>query len=148
MMVKFHETLSEQSVHDRYFAALSLAHRTGHARLARLCFIDYDREIALVAIHDNPVSGCAEILGVGRLIKAREKNEAEFALVVSDRWQRRGLGTQLLKRLIEIGREERLARIAGTVLAENSPMRRLCEHAGFTMHYRSGEPELEATLAP
>jgi acetyltransferase len=147
MMVKFHETLSDQSVYYRYFSAMSLTQRTSHARLARLCFIDYDREVALVAVHDDTASGQPEVIGVGRLCKAHGKNEAEFAVVVSDRWQRRGLGTLLLRKLVEIGREEHLARIRGTVLTENHGMCRVCEHAGFKLRSRVGEPEIEATIA-
>jgi acetyltransferase len=148
MMVKFHETLSDQSVYYRYFTAMSLTQRTVHARLARLCFIDYDREIALVALHDDPASGQAGILGVGRLCKAHGVDEAEFAVVVSDSWQRRGLGTLLLKKLVEVGRAERVARITGTVLAENQPMRRVCERVGFTVRRHAGEQEFEATITP
>jgi acetyltransferase len=147
MMVNFHETLSDQSVYYRYFSAMSLTQRTNHARLARLCFIDYDREVALVAVHDGAASGEPEIIGVGRLCKAHGKNEAEFAVVVSDCWQRRGLGTRLLRRLVEIGREEHLARITGTVLTENHGMCRVCEHAGFKLRARAGEPEIQATIA-
>jgi acetyltransferase len=146
MLAAFHQTLSDQSVYYRYFAALTLLQRTNHARLARLCFIDYDREVALVAVHDDRVTGRTEIIGVGRLCKAHGKNEAEFAVVVSDRWQRQGLGTLLLRKLVEIGREERLAGINGMVLAENQAMRRLCERLGFRLRYHAGQPELEASL--
>jgi acetyltransferase len=145
MMVKFHATLSDQSVYYRYFTAMSLKQRTGHARLARLCFIDYDRELALVAVRNDPAAGPA-ILGVGRLCKAYGRREAEFAIVVSDSWHGRGLGTLLLKRLVEIGREENLARITGTVLAENQAMRRVCERIGFTLRHRAGEQEFDASL--
>ena len=148
MMVRFHETLSDQSVYYRYFTAMSLKQRRCHARLARLCFIDYDREIAMVAAHIDSRTGATEILGVGRLCKSHARNEAEFAVVVSDRWQRRGLGTLLLKRLVEIGRAEHLSRISGTVLAENQSMRRVCERVGFKLRHRPNEPEFEATIVP
>jgi acetyltransferase len=146
MMVSFHATLSDQSVYYRYFTAMSLKQRTGHARLARLCFIDYDRELALVALRDDPVSGQTTILGVGRLCKAHGRNEAEFAVVISDCWQHRGLGTLLLKRLIEIGRQEHLARITGTILAENQAMRHVCERLGFTLRHHPAEQEFEASI--
>lgn len=148
MMVRFHETLSDQSVYFRYCTAMSLQQRTSHARLARLCFIDYDREIALVAVRDDLLTGREEILGVGRLCKEHGKNEAEFAVVVSDRWQRRGLGTLLLKKLVEIGREERVARISGTLLGENYGMRQVCERVGFDVHHPAGESEFKATIKP
>ena len=97
LMVKFHQTLSEQSVYYRYFSQLKLDQRIAHERLIRMCFNDYDREIALVAEHKDPKTGAHEILGVGRLSKARGMNEAEFALIISDQYQRNGLGRALLK---------------------------------------------------
>ena len=48
-MVKFHQTLSDRSVYLRYFHSLSLSSRVAHDRLVRICFVDYDREIAIVA---------------------------------------------------------------------------------------------------
>ncbi len=68
-MVKFHETLSEESVYNRYFAALKLSQRVAHERLTRICFNDYDREIALVAELKVPKGEEKKILGVGRLSK-------------------------------------------------------------------------------
>ena len=91
-MVRFHETLSERSVYLRYFHMIKLSQRVSHERLTRICFNDYDREIALVAERKDskPVPG--EILGVVRLIKVPGTGEAEFAIVVSDRFQHRRLG--------------------------------------------------------
>jgi acetyltransferase len=146
LMVEFHGTLSDQSVYFRYFSALSLGQRTNHARLARLCFVDYDREIALVALLDDPRSGKPAIVGVGRLCRAHGRAEAEFAIVVSDAWQRRGLGTRLLQRLVDVGRAERLTRITGTILAENGGMRRACERVGFTVR-PGGGTECAAEIA-
>lgn len=148
LLAKFHETLSDQSVYYRYFTPLSLQQRTKHARLARLCFIDYDRELALVAMHEDPATRAPEIVGVARLCKLHGKNEAEFAVVISDAWQRRGLGTLLLGRLVAVGREEHVARIGGTVLAENHGMRRVCERVGFKLRRAPGAQELEATIEP
>jgi acetyltransferase len=131
LMVKFHETLSEESVYNRYFAALKLSQRVAHERLTRICFNDYDREIALVAelkVHKGEEK---KILGVGRLSKQHGGSDAEFAVLVSDEWQRQGLGCELLKRLIEIGRVEKLARISGVILAENHAMQHICRKVGF-----------------
>ena len=131
-MVKFHETLSEESVYNRYFSALKLSQRVAHERLTRICFNDYDREIALVAELKPAKKGDEKkILGVGRLSKQHGHNEAEFAVLVSDVWQTQGLGTELLRRLIEIGRVEKLACITGQVLAENHAMHHICRKVGF-----------------
>ena len=130
-MVKFHETLSEESVYNRYFAALKLSQRVAHERMTRICFNDYDREIALVAELKVAKGETRKILGVGRLSKQHATNEAEFAVLVSDEWHGQGLGTELLRRLIEIGRGEKLARLTGQVLAENPTMHHICRKVGF-----------------
>jgi acetyltransferase len=133
LMVKFHETLSEESVYNRYFAALKLSQRVAHERMTRICFNDYDREIALVAELKVPKGEEKKILGVGRLSKQHATNEAEFAILVSDEWHAQGLGTELLRRLIEIGRGEKLTRISGQVLAENHAMHHICRKVGFNV---------------
>ena len=145
MMVEFHGTLSDQSVYYRYFSALSLRQRTNHARLARLCFVDYDREIALVAVLHDPKTRKPAIVGVGRLCREHGRPAAEFAVVVSDAWQRRGLGTRLLQRLVDVGRAERLTRISGVILAENGGMRRACERVGFRIRHGGG-PDCTAEI--
>ena len=131
-MVKFHETLSEESVYHRYFSALNLSQRITHERLQRICFNDYDREIALVA-ELKPAKDDEEklILGVGRLSKQHGANEAEFAVLINDHWQNQGLGFELLKKLIEVGRAEKLTRIVGQILADNHAMQHICKKLGF-----------------
>jgi acetyltransferase len=146
-MVRFHETLSEESVYYRYFSQLKLDQRIAHERLTRMCFNDYDREIALVAEHKNPKTGKSELLGVGRLSKARGLNEAEFALIISDRYQRQGLGTELLKRLVHIGREEKLERINANILAENHAMQVVAKRVGFKLTRDSDNHDFRAEIA-
>ncbi|HXR07703.1 MAG TPA: GNAT family N-acetyltransferase, partial [Candidatus Acidoferrum sp.] len=131
LMVKFHQTLSEQSVYQRYFSVLQLSQRTTHERLTRICFNDYDREIALVAEHRETPGAEPRILGVGRLSKLHGVNEGEFAILISDPWQGVGLGTELLKRVVQMGREEKLDRIIGHILAENHTMKLVCQQVGF-----------------
>ena len=132
MMVEFHKTLSERSVHFRYFGQLKLSQRIAHERLIRICFNDYDREIALVVDHQRG-DGSHEILGVGRLSKLHGIEEAEFAIVISDDWQGRGLGTQLLKLLVEIGRREKLKRIIAHILSDNIEMMQVSREIGFRL---------------
>jgi acetyltransferase len=135
LMVKFHESLSEESVYHRYFAQLNLDQRIAHERLTRICFNDYDREIALVVEHMNPETGLREILGVGRLSKARGLNKGEFALLVSDRWQRQGLGTELLKQLVRVGRAEKLENLTALIMADNHAMQHVSKQAGFKVEF-------------
>ncbi len=130
LLVKFHETLSPESVYLRYFNQLKLDERIAHERLVRICFNDYDREMALVAELKNKGAE-NEILGVGRLTKERGLNEAEFALLVSDKWQKQGLGTELLKRLLHIAENEKLARVTAEILADNHGMKTVVNKLGF-----------------
>jgi acetyltransferase len=134
LMVKFHKTLSDRSVHLRYFGLVSLERRIMHERLRRVCFIDYDREIALVADLKNR-DGTHQILGVGRLIKEHGTNEAEFAVLISDPWQGKGFGSELLKLLVQVGRKERLRRITGHIAPENTTMKIVSEQVGFSLHF-------------
>jgi acetyltransferase len=135
LLVKFHETLSEETVYHRYFAALKLSQRVAHERLTRICFNDYDREIALVAEHKADKGGESQILGVGRLSKLHGLNEAEFSLLVSDSWHGQGLGGELLGRLVQIGRDEKLDRIVGQILSENQAMQHICKKIGFSVAF-------------
>jgi acetyltransferase len=139
MMVKFHQTLSERSVYFRYFHPIRLNARVSHERLTRMCFIDYSREMALVVVRTDPISRGEEILGVGRLIRLHGTLDAEFAIVISENWQRHGIGTELLRRLVRIGREEDLKRIVADILADNVEMQRVCEKLGFKSRYSANE---------
>jgi acetyltransferase len=130
-MVKFHEGLSDRSVYLRFFASEKLSIRIAHERLVRSCFIDYRRELALVAERQSADSTETEIIAVGRLVKSREDNSAEIAIVVSDRYQRQGLGTELVRRLVQVGRAEKLGRLVANFLSENRFMRRVLELLGF-----------------
>jgi acetyltransferase len=138
LMIEFHKTLSERSVQLRYFGALSLEQRTMHERLRRVCFVDYDREIALVA-EQKDRGGHTRLLGVGRLIKEHGTDKAEFAVLVGDPWQGKGLGTELLKSLVQIGRKERVRRIVGHIAMENTLMKRVSEEVGFRLRPESND---------
>jgi acetyltransferase len=149
LMVRFHEGLSERSVFLRYFHFIKLGQRVSHERLTRICFIDYDRDIALVA-EAREAGGEARIIGVGRLTKQRGGNTAEFAIIVSDDLQGQGLGTELLRRLVQVGRAEGLNRITGDILPDNRDMQTVSERVGFTCRYAAeeGVVKAELTLAP
>lgn len=146
LLAQFHHTLSEQSVYLRYLHALKLSQRVAHDRLSRLCFVDYDREIALVADHRHGQTGEHEIIAVARLIKLHGTYDAEFALVVSDRHQRSGLGTEMLCRLVQIGRDEKLGRIVADILPENRGMQTVCGKLKFQLTQEPGEPVVKAVI--
>jgi acetyltransferase len=147
LMVKFHESISEQSVYMRYFHMLNLSQRTAHERLTRICFIDYDREMALVGERTNRETGEREILGVARLSRRGGiPDEAEFSVLVSDTFQRRGLGSLLLSKLLEVGRAEGLKRITADILFENYAMQHLSKNLGFHLHRDMEEMVMKADL--
>jgi acetyltransferase len=137
LLVKFHETLSDRSVYLRYFCTLSLSRRVAHERLLRICFGDYDREIALVAERTDPATGDHYIMAVGRISKLHGKNEAEVAVLVSDRYQNLGLGLELLKRVVQIARDEKLSEVHAEMLPDNVAMQVIMKRVGFRV--RAGE---------
>lgn len=146
LMVKLHETLSERTVYFRYLHMLGLSQRIAHERLIGICFIDYDREMAFVAEYHNPQTKQDEIIGVGRLIKLRSTNEAEFALLVADRFQGKGLGTEFLRRLVQFGRDEKLQRLVGDILRENVAMQKICKKLGFHLSFPMEDEVVKAAL--
>jgi acetyltransferase len=146
VMVQFHQTLSERSVYLRYFNALKLSQRIAHDRLMRICFIDYDREMALVAVRTDPATSAQEILGVGRLSRLHGINEAEYAVLVGDQWQRQGLGTELLRRMLEIARQEKIARVVGSFLEENYEMQSVSKKLGMKLVRSMDEPLVRAFI--
>jgi acetyltransferase len=145
-MVKFHETLSDRSVYLRYFHSLSLSSRVSHDRLVRICFVDYDREVAIVADHLDAKTGRRRILGVGRLVKSHTKNEGEVAVLVSDECQHQGLGTELFRRVIQVARDEKLARIDAEMLPDNLSMKKIAKKLGFRSQAADDPTSLRAVL--
>jgi len=143
-LVRFHETLSERSVYLRYFHLINLEQRTTHERLTRICFIDYTREMALVVERTDPHTGQREILAVGRMMKLFGSNDAEVAVLVSDQWQGRGLGKEVLARLVTVARDEKLAKLTADILPDNRDVMRLCEKLGFTLKHSAEDDVFRA----
>ena len=134
LMADFHRTLSDRTVYLRYFASLSLNTRISHERLLRICFGDYEREMVLVADHRDPDSGKSEILGLGRLNKlGGHNNEAEVAVLVSDACQRQGLGLKLLRRVIDVARDEKLNRVSSEITGDNLAIHVISKKLGFRL---------------
>lgn len=146
LMVEFHKILSDGTVYLRYFQMQRLDSRVAHERLVRKCFLDYDREMALVADRVNPGSGKHELLGVGRLARQWKMGEAELGVLVADRFQRAGLGTELVRRLIHVARVEKIHRVVAHILSENAPMVALAKHFRFDCVRDEDGLSLTATL--
>ena len=139
LLVQFHQALSEESVYMRYASQMKYDQRVAHDRLSKLCFIDYDREMALVAEHRDPDTGEEEIIAVVRLTKLHGGRDGEFALLIQDAYQNQGLGTELLRRIVEVGRDEGLAHIVADILWQNRAMQRISKKIGFEV-LRSDDP--------
>jgi acetyltransferase len=128
-LARFHQGVSDTSVYLRYFEPFKIEQRMAHEHLSRSCCIDYDREIVLIAQSRKAEEG--EILAMAKLTKLSDAKTAEFALLVGDPWQGQGLGSQLLKYLVQIAGHEGLERIVGVTLASNSRMRHVARQCGF-----------------
>jgi acetyltransferase len=92
----------------------------------------------MVLVGEYSHAGASEIIAVGRLSKVHARDEGELAVLVDDRFQHLGVGTELYKRLIHIAHEERLTRLQCTVLTENREMQAICQKLGFRL---SADPE-------
>ncbi len=145
LIAQFHTTLSERSVYLRYFCSLSLSTRVEHERLVRICFGSYDRGFALVADRLNPETGQHEILGVGRF-SAINRTEAEAAVLVSDRWHGRGLGTELLASVARVAREEKFKKLSGEILRDNLATQAIFKKVGFRLRAMDDPSSVSALL--
>jgi acetyltransferase len=131
LMVKFHEELSDESVYLRYFQNINLSQRTQHERLTRICFIDYGREMALVAERRDPHTEARRIIALGSLNKVHGCDDGEAAVVITDDCQGRGLGSEMFRRLVKVARDEKLSRVVATTMLENKQMTAILKHLGF-----------------
>lgn len=132
LMVDFHHSLSGQSIRRRYFREVGLSERIAHERLTRVCFNDYDREIALVA-EGKDASGAAVIQAVGRLSRQSGSGEALFSILVADSYQGKGLGERLLGLLLRVAETEKLTRVWAYLEPDNQAIRHTCEKLGFSV---------------
>ena len=132
LLVKFHQTLSDRTVYMRFLNPVLLGDRIAHERLTRVAFNDYDREMALVAQCED-CDGGPEIMGVARLSKMHGRSEGQFTMLINDQHQGRGIGSELLRRLLQVGRDEKLEVISAVMSIENQEMQRLCGRLGFTL---------------
>ncbi|KAA3630888.1 MAG: CoA-binding protein [Proteobacteria bacterium] len=126
---QFVEQLSDES---RYFRFMQKLQKLTPLMLARFTQIDYDREMALVAVINDGRDDAA-MLGVARYVTNPDKQSCEFALTVSDQRQRQGIGQQLMRRLMAVARDRGIAIMEGEVLANNRKMLSLTERLGFRM---------------
>ena len=139
---EFVKGLSDES---RYFRFMNTLRELTPMMLVRFTQIDYEREMAFVAVVDD--DGKEVEIGVVRYITNPDGDTCEFALVVADAWHRRGLGRRLMELLIEVARARGLNAMVGHVLANNKSMLELCTDLGFVIAESPDEPtQRRATL--
>ncbi len=145
LMIKFHETLSDRSVSQRYLQPMLLSQRVAHERLARICHCDYDREITLVA-EQKGKDGEASILAASRMSKLHGTDAARFTILVSDQAQGQGLGNELVRRIVEVARAEGLRQLTALITPDNQPMQRIAKKLGFSTSPAGEQKLIEITL--
>jgi acetyltransferase len=131
----FFARLSPQDIRYRFFSAIRELSRE---QIARLTQVDYDREMAFVAVRDTT----GETVGVVRLVCEPNGRSAEFAVIVQADMKGRGLASALMRRVIDWGRQKGLSEINGQILADNAPMLAFIRHLGFTVHRMPDDPEV------
>jgi len=129
------------SAESKYFRFMQSMDKLTPLMLARFTQIDYDREMALVAVI-NEHTPEARILGVARYVSNPDKQSCEFALTIADEWQQRGIGRQLMQRLMTVARDRGIEIMEGEVLSNNSKMLRLCTALGFRTVHNSSDPDV------
>jgi acetyltransferase len=142
LMVDFHRGLSEGAVFLRYFQVVKLARRTSHEVLTRVCFVDYDREMVLVAEERGANLTERQILAIASLTKLSGK-DGEIAVLVTDTHQQHGLGTELVRRLVEVAHDERLERVVAFTMTDNHGMCGVFKRLGFALSIDGDEVRAE-----
>ena len=137
------EELSPRSIYNRFFTPLK---KLSHSMLARFTQIDYDREIAMVAIRKSFNGHEEEMLGVARIIFEPNGKNAEFSVLTGDPWHGKGIGAHLLKRCLTIAKKRGLDKVYGTVLADNKQMLALGQKLNFNIKRNGLGSEYELTI--
>jgi acetyltransferase len=146
LMVEFHGQLSDNAVYSRYFQVVKLERRTTHDALIRECYIDYDREMVLVAERRREGPAERQILAIASLTKLPRKNHGEVAVLVRDDCQRHGIGSELVRRLVDVARDEGLDRVFATTMPNNVGMSAVFKRLGFTLSIGADEVRAEFDL--
>jgi len=139
--------VQQLSPESRYFRFVSHMSELPASMLARFTLIDYDREMALVAVlkerrtDGETVVESERIIGVSRYITNPDRSSCEFALVVADDFNGKGLGSRLMESIMDVARDKGLAEIDGLVLANNAGMLKLMRSLGFAVKPFPEDPD-------
>ncbi len=129
---------SKETIYSRFRYSF---HWNSHEVATRFCYIDYDREIAIVAEIEE--KGERKLLGVGRLIADPEHETVEYAVLITDAWQKKELGSMLTDYCMEIARKWKLKKIVAQTTADNRPMVSVFEKRGFKIVIDPGDSTVE-----
>jgi len=141
LLTELFGVLSPRSIYYRFMSPMKELPRP---MVVRFTQIDYDRDICLVAIEED--DGAEKMLAVARVMGDPDGVEAEFAVLVGDPWQGKGIGAELLQRCLNVARKQGFRKIVGTVLAENTHMLALGRKLGFTLTRTPGAGEYELKM--
>lgn len=152
MLQQLVRNLSPESRYMRFASRLT---ELTPSMLARFTLMDYDRDMALVAVQrtrstdeDGAEHWSERLLGVSRYAINPDPSSCEFALLVADEFAGQGLGARLMYSIMDVARERGLAEIQGLVLAENSKMLKLMRRLGFSVRAYPEEPEFKLVAHP
>ncbi len=124
----FNDLFSSLSAETKRFRFFDIIKELSHQKLTRFCNLDNDREVAIIAELQRDEKA---IIGIARLILDTSGNDAEFAVLVSDRWQGKGLGSKLVDSIIEIAQDKGVKSIYADVIYNNRKMLSLAKKKGF-----------------
>jgi acetyltransferase len=141
LLLDLFDNMSKRSRYYRFFSPMKTLSRD---MLVRLTQVDYDRHIALVALHK--AEGKEKMVGVVRVISGADRSSAEFSVAVGDPWQGKGIGRKLLERSLEVAGDYGIRKVYGEVLAENKEMLGLGRELGFEIRKDGGAGDYMLTM--
>jgi acetyltransferase len=142
--IAFVDRMSERSRYMRFFSAV---HGLTPAMLARLTQVDYDRELALIALSEGEGEG-EQMAGVARFAANPDGESCEFAVAIDDHWNGRGVATILMERLMQAARDAGYRRMTGLVLPDNESMLKLAARLNFERSKDEDDPALVKVVRP
>ena len=134
LLKEFYSDISSKSLKETYLKVLHYDELTAHERLFRICFTDYDREIVLV-VEDKKTN---KIIGIARLTKLLSSKNAKFAILIKDKYHKMGIGSKLLKNLIEISKNEKIEFLISKMFKSNIAMQKICKKLNFKFKMEDG----------
>lgn len=133
--------IRELSPRSKYFRFMQGMNELTQQMLVRFTQLDYNRELALIAVLEN--NNEETELGVARYVTNPDGESCEFALVVADKWQHKGIGSHLMDALIEAAKQRGFKIMDGEILSNNHNMLKLTEHLGFSIKQSSEDPGIK-----